>query len=107
MQSLPDPENYSTTIYTDNLASHLVLSTGAGKDSVLCSCAREIWKFAVFNNCDVFIVHKPRKQLKLVDALGRQFHDTTAYNIATNMCTQIHLTRTRISLNDTFLDDTL
>ena len=89
------------------MASQLVLSTGAGKDSVLCACAREIWKFAAMNNCDVSIEHKPGKQLKLADALSRQFHDTAAYNIASSMCTQLHLTRTRISFNDMLFDDTL
>ena len=39
----PDPVNYVVRINTDNLASQMVLTSGKGRDDILCACARQIW----------------------------------------------------------------
>ena len=94
-------------INTDNIASQLVLSTGAGKDPILCACVRNIWKFAAIHSCTVSVVHKPGKLLVLADALSRQFKDIAAYEVSSKMCKDLQLTRVREVFDDALLDSNL
>ena len=102
-----NPENYSIVINTDNIASQLVLSTGAGKDYVLCACARNIWKFAAIHSCTVSVVHKPGQFLMLADAFSRQFKDSATYDISSKMCKDLQLARVRVMFDDKLLDSNL
>ena len=84
LQNLAPPElhKYTIVINTDNMTSQQVLSTGAGRDPVICACARKIWHFAVTNSTDVTIAQKPGKDIFFADALSRMCFDTRARDIA-------------------------
>ena len=71
------PLEYKIVINTDNMTSQQVLSSGAGKDDVICECARQIWLVAA----DVVITHKPGKEIVFADALSRMSFDHGARNI--------------------------
>ena len=104
---LLNPEKYNIVFNTDNIASQLVLSTGAGKDPILCACARNICKFAAIHSCMVFVVHKPGKLLVLADALSRQFKVIGAYEVSSMMCKDLQLTRVRVVFDDALLNSNL
>lgn len=61
-------------VWTDNITSSYALQTGRTKDSLLASCARELWLLAAKLNHHIEIKHKSGAQLQLADALSRMFH---------------------------------
>lgn len=58
-------------IFTDNISSAFSLMTGKTKDTVLGSCARQMWLEAAWRDHTFTISHKPGSQLVLADALSR------------------------------------
>ena len=42
----PKAHEYSIIINTDNMTSQQAFSSGAGRDPVICACARQIWLIA-------------------------------------------------------------
>ena len=104
----PDsPHNYMLTVNTDNQASQTVLSSGAGRDPILCACARALWRFAAINSCTIKVVHKPGKDLVLADALSRQHFDQAARVRAEHLCKINNLVRVRVNHDVTLFDDIL
>lgn len=99
-----DPSNFTIIINTDNMASQLVLSSGAGKDKILCACSREIWRLAAIMNCDIEIKHKPGKDLILADALSRQHFDPSAAAKVHLLCRSMNLRGCRATFDDNILD---
>ena len=67
---LPNPENYTIWINTDNMASQQVLTSGAGRDPVICTCAHEVWLFVAQHSTDVIVHHKPGKDISFADTLN-------------------------------------
>lgn len=63
-------------LITDNISSAYALSTGRTKDTVLSSCAREMWLQAASSDHDVQFVHKPGTEIPLADALSRMHEDS-------------------------------
>lgn len=94
--SPPNPQDFIIRINTDNKVSQSVLSTGAGRDPVLCACAREIWRYAAVNSTSIDVVHKPGKDLILADALSRAPFDPAAKARADHLCAQLQLQRIRV-----------
>lgn len=64
-------ESVAITIYTDNISSSYALMTGRTHDSVLASCARELWLEAAKYGDRVTIEHKPGHLIPMADALSR------------------------------------
>ena len=97
-----NPENYKILINTDNSASQQVLSSGAGRDTVLTACTRESWLFAATHSCQVEILHKPDKDLVLADALSRRASDPALNLKAMNLSPSLNLTEIHVTFNDLF-----
>ena len=95
------PCNFKIVINTDNEASQKVLQSGAGRDQILCACARQIWKFAAINSCIIEIRHKPGKDLPLADALSRSHISEIANKFVAEQCTLRNLER--IFVNHLFI----
>lgn len=91
------PHNFKIQLNTDNMASQQVLSTGKGRDEILCACARSIWMFAALNCLDVVVIHKPGSSLILADALSRYFLSDRYKAKANRMVVDQNLTRIRVS----------
>ena len=99
----PDnPDQYNIIINTDNSASQQVLDSGAGRDTVLTACAREIWLYAATMSCEINIVHKPGKDLVLADALSRRTFDRAADIKATTLIKQLNLHEIYVDFADVF-----
>lgn len=64
-------DSLAVTIYTDNMSSSYALMTGRTCDTVLASCARELWLEAAKNGDRITIEHKPGQLIPLADALSR------------------------------------
>lgn len=62
----------AVTIYCDNSAAVAVLTHGRSRDSVLLSCAREIWYYCARYDINLEVVHKPGVDMITADALSRQ-----------------------------------
>lgn len=62
-------------IWTNNMASSWVLSTGKTKDNTLAACARQIWFLAASNSHEIEIKHKKGSDIPLADALSRMSKD--------------------------------
>ena len=92
----PDPVNYVVRINTDNLASQMVLTSGKGRDNILCACARQIWLIAAMGSFELQIVHKPGVTLILADALSRFATDKRLRGKAITMCKNKSLQRVRL-----------
>lgn len=60
-------------IFCDNIAAVSVLNHGRCRDSVMLSCAREIWFLCATHNIDLRVSHKPGKDMSSADALSRNF----------------------------------
>lgn len=79
-------------IATDNLASHFALTTGRTKDSVLGSCARELWLGAARADHEIQIVHKEGTAIPLADALSRFYSDSAKAALAIELTAVLNLT---------------
>ena len=66
----PSLHDYTIIVNTENMTSQQVLSSGAGKDPVICVCAHYIWLIAAEKSTDVIIAHKPGKDIVFADALS-------------------------------------
>ena len=97
-----NPAKHNIIINTDNSASQQVLATGAGKDSVLTACAREIWLYAARHSCQIQVLHKPGKDLVLADALSRCSHDQTARQMASKITRDMGLAQIEVTFDDVF-----
>ena len=93
---------YKIVINTDNAASQQVLSSGAGRDSVLTACARELWLYAAKRSCEIVILHKPGRDLVLADALSRRTFDQSADVRADSMLKSLGLTEIPVSFMNVF-----
>lgn len=69
-------KSMAVTIFTDNMSSTYALMTGRTRDSVLASCARELWLEAALHGDRITIQHKPGHEIPLADALSRMATDT-------------------------------
>ena len=96
------PDTHHIVVNTDNIASQQVLSSGAGRDSILTACAREIWLFAANNSCEITILHKPGRELVLADALSRRHSDPAARRRATELCRSLDLIEVQPEFGTTF-----
>ena len=67
------PPNFTIIVNTDNSTSQQVLSSGNGKDHIMCACVCQLWLLAANLNLELEIVHKPGSELIVVDALSRSF----------------------------------
>lgn len=69
------------TIFTDNMSLSYALMTGCTRDTVLASCARELWLEAARYGDRITIDHKPGQMIPLADALSRMANapDKAAY----------------------------
>lgn len=61
--------------FTDNEASAHALHSGKSKDKTLSACARELWLIAAKHDHALSIIHKPGRDIPLVDALSRMMFD--------------------------------
>lgn len=57
-------------ILTDNISSSFALMSGRIRDSVLASCARELWLEAAKHQDTIIIEHRPGSSIPLADALS-------------------------------------
>ena len=78
------PHDYSVVNNTDKRSSQLILSTGKGKDKLVCACARKLWCIAACSNCDLDIRHKAGRELVL--ALSQSSFDKTAAELTKSEC---------------------
>ena len=86
-----NPCNFIISISTDNLASQQVLSSGKGKEPLLCACARQLWLISAINNCELEIKQKPGVDLVLADTLSRSLHDPSMKSKADDLCATANL----------------
>ena len=83
---------YILNVFTDNIASQQVMTTGAGQDPTLCACARELWLYSAINDTEIVVRHKPGRDLTLADALSRRHNDTVSERIANQITSELSLT---------------
>ena len=57
----PSPHEYTIVVNTDNMTSQQVLSCGAGKDAVICTCAHQIWLIAMEKSTEVIVTQNQEK----------------------------------------------
>lgn len=88
------------TILTDNSASSHALQSGKTKDSVLASCARELWLEAARCDHEIVIEHKPGVELVLSDALSRRHAEGIKAELADSIIRANNLTVVLPCLND-------
>lgn len=70
------PDHHAHVIgFTDNEASAHALQSGRSKDKTLAACSRELWLIAAKHDHQLSIIHKPGKDIPLVDALSRMMFD--------------------------------
>lgn len=72
-------------IYTDNMASSCVLSSGKTKDETLAACSRQLWLLASRNSQEIIIKHKPGDQIPIADALSRMSQDKVKRDFVTDV----------------------
>ena len=103
----PQPSDFKVIINTDNIGSQQVLSSGSGRDLILCACARQLWLLAAQNYCELAIEHKPGNKLILADALSRFHLDKGSKSKAQELCYQKNLQEIYIKFSLDILDSQL
>ena len=68
--------NKKLRIKCDNMAVVEVLTSGKTKDSILATCARNVWLLCAIFNISIHIEHIPGKQNVIADLLCRYKFDT-------------------------------
>lgn len=105
---LTSKEPTAVTIYTDNMSSSCALMTGHTRDTVLASCARELWLEAAKFGDRITIEHKPGQLIPMADALSRMAHDPAKANYVRDYLKNHHLTLVPPATDDcNFFDDNL
>ena len=100
----PDPGNFKLIINTDNAASQQVLSSGRGRENVLCTCARQLWFLSANNNSELEICHRAGKDLVLADALSCSFESNIMKLKAAGLCKQLNLKEVPVTFSLSILD---
>ena len=77
----PEPHLYMIIINTDNTVSQQTLTSGYGRNPIVCACAREIWLFTASQSTDIHVEHKPGSQIPFADAFSRTFFDKAACDL--------------------------
>ena len=72
----PNPCNYDMKVNTDNLPSQQDLSSGKGRDTILCAYARQLWLIS---------------QFVLADALSRSISSHALKRKASELCSELNL----------------
>ena len=65
--------NKSIEIHCDNLAVVEILSLGKARDSIMATCARNIWLLAAIYNINLIVTHIRGKENCVADLLSRWF----------------------------------
>lgn len=101
-----DPANI--LIQTDNSSSSFALMSGRTRDSVLASCARELWLEAAKHQDKITIEHRPGSSIPLADALSRMDISIPKADFVRTAVAQLGLKFVSPVINDyVFFDHTL
>ena len=91
--------NFMIRVNTDNAASQQVLSSGKGRDPVICACAHQLWLLATSFNFELEIIHKPGSELILADALSRSLSNPQLNSKARLLCNKLDLKLVHVSFS--------
>lgn len=100
LATLNDVRPATVVIYTDNMASSCVLSSGKTKDETLAACSRQLWLLATTNCHDIVIKHKHGYDIPVADALSRMCHDSAKREFIETAVLEQGLTFVSPVLND-------
>lgn len=75
----------NVVIYTDNMASSCVLSSGRAKDEILAACSRQLWLLAAVHCHEIIIKHKSGTDIPVADALSRMTIDGEKNKLITEL----------------------
>lgn len=87
-------------VYTDNEASAQALQSGRSRDQTLAACARELWLLAAKHDHVVSVIHKPGRDIPLVDALSRMMFDRSKAKYVQETVVSLDLKFVNPVLND-------
>ena len=90
--------NKKLRIKCDNMAVVEVLTSGKTKDSILATCARNIWLLSAMFNISIHIEHIPGKHNVIADLLSRYQFDIKSWELLNTYVPNVSWIPTHIDL---------